>query len=60
VAALTIDNDLVPPTINCEEKDPECNLNIINKKLEKSINTVLINSFDYTGNNSCLIVKKYE
>ena len=59
-ALLSINDSLIPPTINYEEKDPECNLNIVNKKLEKEINTVLINSFDLSGNNSCLIVKKYE
>ncbi|MBC8549079.1 MAG: beta-ketoacyl-[acyl-carrier-protein] synthase family protein, partial [Candidatus Brocadiales bacterium] len=57
-ALLSINNGLVPPTINCEEKDPECSLNIVNKKLEKEVNTVLINSFDLSGNNSCLVVKK--
>jgi 3-oxoacyl-[acyl-carrier-protein] synthase II len=57
-ALLSINNSLVPPTINCEEKDPECNLNIVNEKLKKEVNTVLINSFDLSGNNSCLIVKK--
>ena len=57
-ALLSISNDLVPPTINCDKKDPECNLNIVNEKLEKEVNTVLINSFDLSGNNSCLVVKK--
>jgi 3-oxoacyl-(acyl-carrier-protein) synthase len=57
-ALLSIKNSLVPPTINCKEKDPECNLNIVNEKLEKEVNTVLINSFDLSGNNSCLVVKK--
>ncbi len=59
-ALLSINNSLIPPTINYEEKDPECNLNVVNEKLEKEVNTVLINSFDLSGNNSCLIVKKYE
>jgi len=59
-ALLSINNDLIPPTINCEEKDPECNLNIVKEKLEKNINTVLINSFDLSGNNSCLVIKKHE
>ncbi len=57
-ALLSIKNSIVPPTINCEKKDPECNLNIVNEKLEKEVNTVLINSFDLSGNNSCLVVKK--
>ncbi|HJO56368.1 MAG TPA: beta-ketoacyl synthase N-terminal-like domain-containing protein, partial [Candidatus Scalindua sp.] len=59
-ALLSISNGLVPPTINCEEKDPECNLNINNEKVEKNINSALINSFDLSGNNSCLVIKKHE
>ncbi len=59
-ALLSINNGLVPPTINYEEKDPECNLNVVNERLEKEVNTVLINSLDLSGYNSCLIVKKHE
>jgi 3-oxoacyl-[acyl-carrier-protein] synthase II len=57
-ALLSINSGLIPPTINYEEKDPECDLNIVNEKLEKDLSTVLINSFDLSGNNSCLVVKK--
>ncbi len=56
-SVLSIDNDLIPPTINVE-KTHKCNLNIINKKLEKDVSSVLINSFDYSGSNSCLTVMK--
>lgn len=59
-ALLSINNSLIPPTINYEENDPECNLNIVGERLEKEVNRVLINSFDLSGNNSCLIVKKHE
>jgi 3-oxoacyl-[acyl-carrier-protein] synthase II len=59
-ALLSINNGLVPPTINYEEKDPECNLNIVGETLEKGVSTVLINSFDLSGNNSCLVVRKHE
>ena len=59
-ALLSINNGLIPPTINYEEKDPEFNLNIVSEKLEKEVNTVLINSFDLSGNNSCLVIKKHE
>ena len=59
-ALLSIKSGLIPPTINYEEKDPEFNLNVVNEKLEKEINTVLINSFDLSGNNSCLVIKKHE
>ncbi|MDR4503991.1 MAG: beta-ketoacyl-[acyl-carrier-protein] synthase family protein [Candidatus Scalindua sp.] len=59
-SVLSIQNSLIPPTINCEEKDPECSINIIHQKQAGNISTALVNSFDYTGNNSCLILKKYE
>ena len=45
--------------INARIIDPN-NLNVVNERLEKEVNTVLINSFDLSGNNSCLIVKKHE
>ncbi len=57
-ALLSINNGSIPPTINYEEKDPGFNLNIVSEKQEKEVNTVLINSFDLSGNNSCLVVKK--
>ncbi|MFQ5714771.1 MAG: beta-ketoacyl-[acyl-carrier-protein] synthase family protein [Candidatus Scalinduaceae bacterium] len=56
-SVLSIDSDLIPPTINVENA-PECNLNIINEKLEKDVSSVLINSFDYSGNDSCLTIMK--
>ncbi|MCP5004083.1 MAG: beta-ketoacyl-[acyl-carrier-protein] synthase family protein [Planctomycetes bacterium] len=59
-SALSIHNSLIPPTINCEEQDPECVINIIHENQPCNINTAIVNSFDYTGNNSCLIIKKYE
>jgi len=59
-AVLSIHNSLIPPTINYEEKDPECDVNIRNEKQVRDINTALVNSFDYSGNNSCLVLKKYE
>ncbi len=57
---LSIKNQLIPPTINYKEKDPEFNLNIVSEKQENRVNTVLINSFDLSGNNSCLVIKKHE
>ncbi len=57
-ALLSINSNLIPPTINYEKQGPVCNLNIVNEKLEKEVHTVLINSFDLSGNNSCLVIKK--
>ncbi len=59
----SFEDNLVHPTINIENLDPECKLNnlIINqpKKLA-AINTILNNSFGMLGINSAVIVKKYK
>ena len=56
------EDDLVHPTINVEELDPECALDnlVINEPFRQSgITTILNNSFGMLGINSCLIVKKF-
>jgi 3-oxoacyl-[acyl-carrier-protein] synthase II len=60
VSLLAIKNGVVPPTINLENPDPECDLDYVpDKAREKEINTVLSNSFGFGGNNSTLVVKKF-
>ncbi len=59
-AVLAIRNGVVPPMINYEQRDPECDLNFAGgEKLEKEINNTLINSLDYSGNNACLVIKRF-
>jgi len=54
----TIINDIIPPTINYSEPDPECDLDYVpNTARKKKINTVLSNSFGFGGQNACLIIK---
>lgn len=51
---------VLPPTINLDEPDPECDLNFIpNNKREQSVNICLSNSFGFGGHNVSLIVKKF-
>jgi len=51
--------DLLPPTINYKEKDPECNLDyVFNKTRRKKVNNILINTFDFNGSNSSIIISK--
>jgi 3-oxoacyl-[acyl-carrier-protein] synthase II len=58
-AVMAIRDGVIPPMINYEQKDPECDLNFAGgKKLEKEINNALINSLDYTGNNACLVIQR--
>jgi 3-oxoacyl-[acyl-carrier-protein] synthase II len=56
------DDNIVHPTINIENLDPECQLDnlVINKAVRAdTINTILNNSFGMVGINSTVIVKKY-
>lgn len=58
--ALAVKNNIVPPTINYFEKDPDCDLDVVpNIKRETEVNIVLNNAYAFGGNNSCLIVKKF-
>jgi len=58
---LTIKNSLIPPTINYEFKDPECDLEYVpNKARNMRVRTVLSNSFGFGGTNSSLIFKEYK
>jgi 3-oxoacyl-[acyl-carrier-protein] synthase II len=56
ISLLTIHAGILPPTINCHEQDPGILMDVIpNVKREKSINTVMSNSFGFGGQNVCLI-----
>ncbi|MCI0527394.1 MAG: beta-ketoacyl-ACP synthase II [Nitrospira sp.] len=58
---LAIDRGVIPPTINYEHPDPECDLDYVpNIARKANVKTVLSNSFGFGGINACLIFKKYE
>jgi 3-oxoacyl-[acyl-carrier-protein] synthase II len=51
----------VPPTINYEVPDPDCDLDYVaNRSRPKTLNNILINSFGPGGNNSCLIIGRFK
>jgi 3-oxoacyl-[acyl-carrier-protein] synthase II len=53
-------NDTIPPTINYETPDPECDLNYTpNKAVKKSIGAAISSTFGFGGHNACLCIKKY-
>ncbi|MBI9073680.1 MAG: beta-ketoacyl-ACP synthase II [Melioribacteraceae bacterium] len=58
---LAIRNSLIPPTINFEEPDPECDLDYTpNVAKEKEIKYAISNTFGFGGHNASLVFKKYE
>jgi len=57
---LAINNGIIPPTINYQEKDEECNLDCVpDNSRESEVKNVLVNSFSDTGNISSVIISKY-
>ncbi len=61
LTALSIYNDIAPPTINYEEPDPECDLDYVpNVARKMEIKVALSNSFGFGGTNGTLILKKFE
>ena len=61
ISALAIRHQVVPPTINQEVPDPDCDLDYVpNEKRTLSIEYALSNSFGFGGTNACLVFKRYE
>lgn len=57
---LAIVEGIIPPTINFETPDPECDLDCVpNKARKKSVRVALNNSFAFGGNNACLVLSKF-
>lgn len=58
--ALTIYDGIIPPTINLDNPDDECDLDYVpNVARKKSIEFAMTNSFGFGGTNACLVLKKW-
>jgi 3-oxoacyl-[acyl-carrier-protein] synthase II len=59
-AALTIDRAMMPPTINYEHPDPECDLDYVpNQARPGEVGVALSNSFGFGGTNGTVVFRKY-
>jgi len=60
ICALVIENNLIPPTINYENPDPDCDLDYVPNNMRKEkVDIVLSNSFGFGSNNAAVIIKRY-
>ena len=58
---LAVDRGMLPPTINYEEPDPECDLDYIpNDAREADLEIAVSNSFGFGGHNACIVVRRFD
>ena len=61
ISALSIRDQIAPPTINLDNQDPECDLDFVpNTAREMKIDVAMSNSFGFGGTNGTLVFKRYE
>jgi 3-oxoacyl-[acyl-carrier-protein] synthase II len=57
---LAVHDDKLPPTINYEVEDPECDLDYVpNEARDAVVNTAVSNSFGFGGHNACVVFQKF-
>jgi 3-oxoacyl-[acyl-carrier-protein] synthase II len=60
VSVKSIYEGVIPPTINLDNPDPECNLDLVpHKKKEKDIEAAMSNTFGFGGVNAVLVFRKF-
>jgi len=60
ISVLAIDRGILPPTINLENPDPECDLDYIPNTARKAqVEIAMSNSFGFGGTNACLVFRRY-
>jgi 3-oxoacyl-[acyl-carrier-protein] synthase II len=59
--ALAVRDGKLPPTINYEDPDPECDLDYIpNEARDADVRIAVSNSFGFGGHNACIVVRRFE
>jgi 3-oxoacyl-(acyl-carrier-protein) synthase len=61
ITSLVVERGILPPTINYETPDPDCDLDYVpNKPRKADVRYALSNSFGFGGTNASLLFKRYE
>jgi 3-oxoacyl-[acyl-carrier-protein] synthase II len=57
---MSVKEDIIPPTINYETQDPDCDLDYVPNKARKAkVDVAISNAFGFGGHNACIAVKKF-
>jgi 3-oxoacyl-[acyl-carrier-protein] synthase II len=60
MCVMVINNGIIPPTINLDHPDPECDLDYVpHKARTATVDAVMSNSFAFGGHNSVLVFRRY-
>jgi 3-oxoacyl-[acyl-carrier-protein] synthase II len=60
ICAKAIQTGVVPPTINLDEPDPECDLDYVpHTAREMPVHAIVNNSFGFGGHNACLVARRF-
>ncbi|MBE2239737.1 MAG: beta-ketoacyl-ACP synthase II [Caldilineaceae bacterium] len=60
ICTAIINHGMVPPTINLDTPDPECDLNYTpNLAVKSDVRVTLSNSFGFGGHNACIVLRRY-
>ena len=61
ISLLTMQHSVIPPTINCDEQDPEIAMDVVpNRSRQVAVRNVLSNSFGFGGQNVCVVLGRYD
>ncbi|ANS73951.1 beta-ketoacyl-[acyl-carrier-protein] synthase II [Paenibacillus yonginensis] len=61
ICGLALNHGVIPPTINLDNQDPECDLDYVpNTPRQADLKVVMSNSFGFGGHNATIILKKFE
>jgi 3-oxoacyl-[acyl-carrier-protein] synthase II len=59
ITAMAVSRNLIPPTINLDNPDPECDLDFVpHKARDRKVNIAMSNSFGFGGHNASLVMRK--